>query len=218
MRKTQHFEDDWVRQAERELKLSNEIPDGITGIIILYYRIVEYFEVIGEGVTVSNEGQMLKRYKQASGDSVSYGKVQIDSTSSSMHRWDVKIQHSRFINIGIVSFVKETNLSWLRRSGGYYYGFYSNKSNQRFSCSRTQNDDYRSLGTLSYQDISDRVFSVHFDAKKSELGYSIDGSKATMTHTDICRGKENEIKYRLIVGLSQQNDSAELMGYFETCD
>ena len=80
----------WIRIYEQKLRLQN-IPKGITDIIILYYRKDEIFHIIDvKGIKLSDDKRSIT-YVGSGSFNNSFGINEILSTNKGKYRWDLKI-------------------------------------------------------------------------------------------------------------------------------
>ena len=202
----------WIRQAEEELNL-DAVPNGICSIIILYLRMDDIFSIIGEGIKVTKNGKLLTKLEERAKDRACYGEIEIDSISNGIYQWDLNIYDlSGWVSFGISSFVAsdEFGVSWLAKTGGYYYGIYVDVKKRNFDIADTIDYDLH-VNNIDYISILGAVVSIYFNANKGELRYSINGSQPQIAHCDIEKGMD--IKYRLIVVLSHKDDCVELTNF-----
>ena len=107
------------------------IPIDIFYLCIVFLFQPEYFNIMGDGIDVSEDRMTITKSKESIGswDNTSYGKISILSTSERIVTWKVKMNKCNPMNtrcIGIVSTIDCQNTDWIYNDVGFYYGFSEN--------------------------------------------------------------------------------------------
>lgn len=188
----------WVRNAEKELKLSN-IPLLVSSICILYYHEEEIFARCGKTVTLSADKKHITG--GYAWDNVNVGNNVIDSMTDSIYEWTMTSTSKDTIVVGITSV---SNIDCNKVKFWFEYG--EEDGHNYLLCSRPsltwKNEkwyDCNQSNWKKYGATERNKIKICLDLKQQILRFNVNGEDKDVSCDQIVRGKD--IKYRLVVSL-----------------
>ena len=214
--KTKYCVYGWIRKAEEELQLGY-FPIVLSKLCVLYYK-EEMFSIIGSDIQRSDDLRRITKKCIHGFLNNSYGSVVIDSNSNHTYQWDIKIHRDSEIHgppirrggvmIGIsTSLVPNKYIHWYENepnvSNAFSYILRSTMKyrDKQYTWWKEQGITYKTGDVISFiLNLSEREISVKLNHEDHGIMFK-----------DIARSAD--IKYRLIVSLSDPNNSVELINF-----
>ena len=202
----------YIRNMNVTHKISENIPDLICFVTLLYYMVREYFDKPGKGCQISEDKLCVTREKWNGYHSTTYCKLWINSLSKSIVTWKLKIankQSSPFeMMIGVTS--SDTHQSDdFSDCDGVNETVYAFTSDGHWSChngevTRDINSEY-----MAFTENDEIAFTL--DLKNREILFQVNQGNQNVIWTDIdC---DEKIQYKFAVCLPDINHSMQLIGF-----
>lgn len=199
----------WIRRCEHELKLLN-IPNGITDIIILYYRKAEIFDIIdAKGIKLSDDKRSIT-YINDDGRADfynCYGLNEILSTNKGKYTWDLKIVTKKplYIWVGIASSFEIQPNSYCVMKGACYVA-----SHDGSGYWRDTKTDSNITTSLKY-DTGDKL-SLFLDLENKTLRVA-KNDKIDEAYTFSNIKQDANTKYRLMITMNGKDNCVEVENF-----
>ena len=189
----------WIRKAEYELKLGH-IPMMIQSICILYVRDDEMFEIVSNGISLSDNKRVIR--SNLYGEDYyyyCYGLVKVDSRQDCIYQWDLKIAkcpvYGKGVRFGIASCNKES------KPGSYVYQYDNDGTTSGYGIGWVTGSDKAGEGD---------TLSVCLDLKRKKVNFYVNDKKQITVYENIETG--DDLQYRLKVAITN-NRSVEIMRF-----
>ena len=191
----------WIRHMQKTFKIGN-VPPLVTAICILYFREDEIFNVISNGIKLSENKKMITKTEDDwDFANNSYGIMEIESENELEYIWDLKIcsmQNTGGCAIGIAS-KQVPNEEIASSDTDYFYLFFSE------GCQHHEDRNDKDYG-IQWND-GDQI-SLEVDLKQGNISLSINNEDQGIAFHNIERSKD--INYRLFVSLYCIGDCFEI--------
>ena len=99
--------------------LFQNVPNEIPSLCTLYYQLIDYFEIIANDASVSNNGYTLTK-KKGGWNNASWCSFIINSTDACIYKWCIKYSSHNFF-IGIASDNIKTDIAFDEINGNKFY-------------------------------------------------------------------------------------------------
>eukprot|EP01084_Bolivina_argentea_P299522 516308_1 len=181
------------------------VPPLISWIILSYYHAFEYFAVIGNDITVSDDKMSITKNIPRTWRNSSYGSMIIPSESKAICKWDLKMSYldvNRSAVIGIISGACQKDIPFAKKvtKNSKFYAFYC-RNGKTYQHTKENSIPY----SKNAKDIKQGdIISVKLDLKTNykQINYIRNG-KELGPNINIETGKD--IQYRLAVTISVPN-------------
>ena len=208
----------WLRNMEKLFDIINLPLSEIAAICILYFFDPEMFKNIAKCIKSSEDKKLITKitHREAWHNS-SYGSIEIDSESDIICQWDLKISNENGADGGIVVGIasKEASDAYIWKSLAasddymYLFGNWGGRHDGRL----VHNQDYGTFKSTERRYINNGKISICLNLKLRQLSFSVDDVDQGIAFKNIKKGEN--INYRLMVSMSHQNSSVEIIQFWQ---
>ena len=196
--------------------LFENVPNYIHSLCMLFYFVYEYFDIIGKGVSVSDDRSRITRNSDVDPSNrylnTSFGKTKILSMESKIYRWEIKIHKgSRFVTIGISSNYDHRDKHFVKTissvSDKHIYYAYNG-----YGGIKADVDE----GIVVYSKAAGHVrdiIELELDLIEKKITFYKNGISQGVAFTDIKVG--DDIVYRLSVSLGGKDNKVSIINFVE---
>ena len=183
----------WIREAERELKLS--FVSEIIEICILYYDQGEIFDIIGRSVTLSQDKRCATQIigRTLDGWQNNFGRIRIPSRCNIVCKWDLKIMKLKVGDDIKIGFCAESQD--LYNNNEYRYTWWSD-GDLFFNRKKYHDGD----GVVTFKE-NDHI-SIILDLIHLQIKASVNNGEEKILFKNV--EKEDNIEYKLMVAMEKE--------------
>ena len=204
----------WIREADRELQLSQAMPLMISNICIMYYFDQDIFDDISWPMVRTASYKYVRAQQHVPMGYLrcnAFGFVEIDSMSGNKYRWDIKLkQIDHKCEVGIISTKNMPNRTTKLAANKQIWDIWDGNVLRSYTWI-----GYGGKFENQRSGIQNQMISIHLDLEKRKIRFV--GDNANMYKKEIDYKKEIEIgpdiKYKLVVTMHFKNDCFKIENF-----
>lgn len=197
--------------AEKELEI--EFTSSIASICVLFYSIVEIFDIIGNGMELSADGKIITRGeddKVYNWINCSYGINAVPSMNKGVYKWVLKMHKvtGGGVRVGLSSTTVQQSCFYANNDIVGINYIYWNGSGHSYKYLKEARWGCENYGRR--YDADDMV-SIILDLNQRQISFAINDEDQGVAYKDIQVGED--IHYRMFVSLYFVHDSVEIVSF-----
>ena len=197
----------YVRDINNKMKISNNIPDLICFIIILYCMDEEYFDKPGQHIQISEDKLSMIRSSGIGYNNTTYCKQWIPSVSNMIITWKFKVEtYTGTILLGIAGNIDEFQNDDFTDYGNDTAPVYALSNNGVWESTKSDTTKFKSW---AFSDNDEMTFILNL--KDGNISFQVNNDKKQMIWSNIKMGQE--IKYKFAIVLFKEYTKISLIDY-----